>query len=505
MWNGSSRQNPFSFKTLIFNLSMPLKHQSVADYRRSRFLSWLQLTLIVLASMGLVLTILVNENTPRRTGYSVLILGLVTAWLAAYLLGQFGRYRISTSLTVLGAIIGPWGTILIDSQILQNDFIPLVYVSLSIILCSLLLPVAVTGLIAAGQLVALFILSQDPVLAIYNWPSLMGFIFAVSVLSIIVSLINQNDMQLIEKQTRQLAESAGQLQDILDNSTAFIYIKNKDGQYLVVNHLYEDLVDLPRHEIIGKTTYDIFSKHMADAFSTKDQYVLQTRQPLETEETIQQEDGPHTYLSVKFPLSDSSGEVYAMCNVSTDITLRKKAEEAVREQSLRDPLTDLFNRRFMEEALRREIRRARRNNSPVGLVILDIDYFKSINDTSGHTAGDEVLRAMARFLRSNFRGSDVACRYGGDEFLLILPDASPKGTLARIEQLRETFRFFYLKPNNEIPKSITLSVGVAFYPEHGKTGAELLKSADAALYRAKSGGRDRVEISPKTVSSPSKK
>ena len=168
--------------------------------------------------------------------------------------------------------------------------------------------------------------------------------------------------------------------------------------------------------------------------------------------------------------------------------------ETLRQQSIRDPLTDLFNRRYMEESLERELRREGRSQKPVGIVMLDIDHFKRVNDTYGHDAGDAVLRQLGHFLKEHTRGGDIACRYGGEEFILILPEASLEQTHACAEKYRQDFKVLPLLHNGRLIDPITLSFGVAAYPEHGATREAVLRAADAALYSAKHEGRDRVVV-----------
>jgi len=166
--------------------------------------------------------------------------------------------------------------------------------------------------------------------------------------------------------------------------------------------------------------------------------------------------------------------------------------EELRQQAIRDPLTRLFNRRYMEETLEREIIRSIRSQYKIGIVMFDIDHFKDVNDGFGHAAGDTVLAQLGQLILKNLRGGDVACRYGGEEFVLILPESSHEYTLRRAEQLREKVKHSSWKVRDTHAIDITISLGVATFPENGTTASELLQSVDAALYRAKQEGRDRV-------------
>ena len=174
-----------------------------------------------------------------------------------------------------------------------------------------------------------------------------------------------------------------------------------------------------------------------------------------------------------------------------------KLRETLSQQSIRDALTGLFNRRYMEESLEREIHRAQRHQQPMGIIMLDIDYFKHFNDTFGHEAGDAVLRELGVFLQQSVRASDIACRYGGEELMLILPDASLADTKQRAEQIRQEVKELQIEYHHQVLDAIAISVGVAAFAEHGSTAQELIAAADRALYQAKAQGRDRVVTADK--------
>jgi diguanylate cyclase (GGDEF)-like protein/PAS domain S-box-containing protein len=176
----------------------------------------------------------------------------------------------------------------------------------------------------------------------------------------------------------------------------------------------------------------------------------------------------------------------ALANIRLRATLR--------EQSARDSLTGLFNRRYMEESLDREIRRATREGYGVGVLMADLDHFKELNDAFGHAAGDEALRRIGRFIAAAVRGEDIACRFGGEEFVVILPKASAGDSRRRAEALREGIKVLHADEPTPLYPTATMSVGVAAYPEHGTSVAQLILAADSAMYRAKAAGRDRVVV-----------
>jgi diguanylate cyclase (GGDEF)-like protein len=168
--------------------------------------------------------------------------------------------------------------------------------------------------------------------------------------------------------------------------------------------------------------------------------------------------------------------------------------EVLQSQSIRDPLTGLFNRRYMEASLERELRRANRKKCSLGVMMVDVDHFKRFNDAFGHDAGDALLAELAKIFKDLFRGEDIVCRYGGEEFTFILPDATLQQTRERAENLREAAKNAIAQHRGQALDHVTLSVGVSAFPEKGITVEALLRSADAALYRAKEEGRDRVVV-----------
>ncbi|GGX94490.1 diguanylate cyclase [Pseudoduganella dura] len=180
----------------------------------------------------------------------------------------------------------------------------------------------------------------------------------------------------------------------------------------------------------------------------------------------------------------------ALSNVQLRVSLR--------HQSVIDPLTQLYNRRYLDETLKRELARATRRGAPLAVIMLDLDHFKRVNDTFGHEAGDLLLRNVAHVLQGAVRGSDVACRFGGEEMVVLLPECPLDIATARAERMRQEIRA--LKPTvNKDMLAVSASFGVAAYPLHGDTPEALLQAADLAMYAAKRAGRDRVEVAAAAV------
>lgn len=179
-------------------------------------------------------------------------------------------------------------------------------------------------------------------------------------------------------------------------------------------------------------------------------------------------------------------------NIASAMTNRRLQRD-LKEQTIRDPLTGLFNRRYMEEALALEVARASRADTPLCVVMCDVDHFKRFNDEYGHDAGDAVLALVASELGERFRDGDIVCRYGGEEFTIIAPGTTKEDLLRRVENVREAMSKLSPRLRNQLLGSITMSFGISQWnPDMERTGSDLLKHADAALYQAKRDGRNRT-------------
>jgi diguanylate cyclase (GGDEF)-like protein/PAS domain S-box-containing protein len=198
------------------------------------------------------------------------------------------------------------------------------------------------------------------------------------------------------------------------------------------------------------------------------------------------ETGPLTEAIQQLAITTAEHLSLALANVQLRATLR--------HQAIRDPLTGLFNRRYMEDTLERELQRAARYTMTLGVIMLDLDHFKRFNDTFGHAAGDTILRELGNLLQSHLRDEDIACRYGGEEFALIILDAPLAIIMQRAEQVRTAVQQLTITYREQSLGTVTLSLGVAVYPDHGITTEEIVHAADAALYKAKAAGRNRVVV-----------
>jgi len=173
-----------------------------------------------------------------------------------------------------------------------------------------------------------------------------------------------------------------------------------------------------------------------------------------------------------------------------------KLRESLRDLSVRDPLTGLFNRRYLSESLGREMTRCARRDLPMAVLAFDLDHFKAFNDNYGHAAGDAILHSFGRVLQALSRNEDIACRQGGEEFVLIMPEMDRLGAMRRAAEVMRQLATMEVQHEGRVLPKLTTSIGLALFPAHGEKPAELLASADAALYEAKARGRNRVEVAP---------
>jgi diguanylate cyclase (GGDEF)-like protein/PAS domain S-box-containing protein len=301
---------------------------------------------------------------------------------------------------------------------------------------------------------------------------------------------SSEDLSLFESEQRyrRLFETAQDGILILDASSGLI---------IDVNPFLINLLGYSRDEFITKRLWEVGAFRDAEANESafrslqKKEYIRYKDLPLRTKEgkLIQVEFVSNVYAEGKASV--------IQCNIR-NITEQKKTqdalEKALRDLSVRDHLTGLFNRRYLEETLKREILHSKRNHTRLGIVMLDIDNFKTINDDYGHSAGDIILKEIGQILTENIRGEDTPSRFGGDEFVILIPDAPLEVVFARAELVHSLVQSLDITYERKNLGTITLSIGVAMYPENGSSWKSLMKSVDTALYQAKNWGRNRVVI-----------
>jgi diguanylate cyclase (GGDEF)-like protein/PAS domain S-box-containing protein len=321
----------------------------------------------------------------------------------------------------------------------------------------------------------------------------------------------QMALQTSEEQYRFLAENTADTVWRLDARMCFTY----------VNGAYIQSTGFSREEILGRPVMEFFTPEGRDIVANmmkkrkENEAAGLTNASLRFEVPHIRKTGEPYWVEINSnPIYDASGTIVAFNGIMRDIHERKqyqtRLEEANRqlqeqlqenvalhamltEQTLRDPLTGLHNRRYLEETLPRELSRAKRMGYPMALVMVDLDHFKRVNDTYGHPTGDAVLKAMASILLHGAREGDIICRYGGEEFLVALPNMTVEKALARAKSWQSTLGKTSIQ-YGAFSVQITLSAGISAFPDNGADVDTLLHLADEALYRAKANGRNCVEF-----------
>ena len=305
--------------------------------------------------------------------------------------------------------------------------------------------------------------------------------------------------QVAEK-TRHLHASEAKLNIILDSVEAYIYIKDLDLRYQYANHKVCELFDRPLSEVIGNQDAEFFDAVTAENLRNNDLRVLRDGERVADEETNTSPDGStsNTFLSVKLPLRNPDGAIYALCGISTDITELKKSREAIHQLAFYDPLTRLPNRRLLLDRMQQTLSARHRQAHDGALLFIDLDNFKSLNDTLGHDMGDQLLQQVAQRLTDCTRDLDTLARLGGDEFVLMLQglSADPPEAARQVEVVGQkvvsTLAQPYLLDGHSYQN--TVSVGIAMFSDAHSTLEELLKRADLAMYQAKADGRNGMRF-----------
>lgn len=310
----------------------------------------------------------------------------------------------------------------------------------------------------------------------------------------------------------ELRESDRKFRTIAETTpVALLITRPGDGRILYANQTAADLGGLPIEELIDSDVTRFypdpaerqrFLEELRTTGSVRNQIVEFVREDgtsLMTQRSAtlgSLDDQPALFVAIadlreRKRLETDLKESNAMLQAQLDEIHRLQAD--LREQAVRDGLTNLFNRRYLDETLERELARAKREGYPLSLVMIDIDHFKKLNDTYGHQAGDKVLRELAALLWGDVRAEDVPCRYGGEEFVVLLPRMPLDIALERAEEWRRTLQATRV-PFGDFQLETTISCGVAAYPDHARTADDLLRCCDEALYDAKHGGRNRSAI-----------
>ena len=290
----------------------------------------------------------------------------------------------------------------------------------------------------------------------------------------------------------QLRESDRIFRALLDNAPLLISTKDLQGNITMANRRFEILDGYDPERYVGYSVFELFPHDIAEQLWHNDRKAALEKRAIHEEESVYHRDKTlHTYMTVKFPLLDDNGEVYATCAVSTDITETKVA----RDDSVTDELTGLKNRRYFNIRFSEEQKRAHRDHRTLTLLLIDVDRFKEYNDTYGHPQGDAVLQAVADAMRQTLhRPGDLCFRIGGDEFACLFASSGPDESEALAEQIRAGMAARRIPHQGNPPGGhVTLSLGLAFIPPDSTLSQDdIYQQADQALYRAKHKGRNII-------------
>ncbi|MEW7988088.1 MAG: EAL domain-containing protein [Candidatus Thiodiazotropha endolucinida] len=300
-------------------------------------------------------------------------------------------------------------------------------------------------------------------------------------------------LSLMQKQTEQsLDTSQSMLQAIISHSPAIVFIKDIEGHYIMLNEEFERVTNIKIADAIGKTDDELFDKDSAQIFKMHDNDVIEKAQHKQFEEIIYYENEERTFLSLKFPLINSQGEIFALCCISTDITQRKQAEVKLHHLATHDTLTQLPNRAAFMEILAHTVASGKRKSQCHAILFVDLDNFKTVNDSLGHEIGDQLLKKTAERLKENIRIGDFVSRMGGDEFMLLLQDIKHPQEAARAsEKIINTMSAAFEIGDHRI--FITPSIGIVTTSDDGTEIQKLIRNADIAMYCAKSKGRNNYQ------------
>ncbi len=292
-----------------------------------------------------------------------------------------------------------------------------------------------------------------------------------------------------------IKQQEGQLSAFIDLIPVPIFVKDADGIYLNCNSAFESFIHIPREKLIGNSVYDLWDKDLADIYHQKDQELFDSPGVQVYDSEVKTTDGKRIIVQFyKSTFTNREGEIAGLLGIIFDRTTERLLEDELRELAQYDCLTGLLNRREGLIALQRILAESARNHHQFSIALLDIDYFKEINDKFGHDTGDQVLNSIKQIADCVLREYDLIYRYGGDEFVLCFPETSADEAVTIAERLRQAFISHHSALLASQAPSSGLSIGVACYPEHGATPEALIKASDLALYQAKENGRNQVQL-----------
>lgn len=449
----------------------------------------------VLSSIGLIAFLFFPIQSLSSKIYNYLLLGIILAYTGVvHWLVLFNYHLIPDLFFIQGQGLTP---LKVNTEYL--------IITLNLITAVVLFyrmrrpqPYYAAGLLGATCVMAMgefFFTLYANVTDVYN---ILGHIYkAVAYLFIYRTIF----VTTVEKPYKELEESQNQLRDknqllnsIIDNIPHMIFLKSaSELRYVLFNKGGEKLLGIDSSQFIGHNDYDLFPKEQADFFIQKDRETLQNNELLDIpEEFIETSSGTRILHTKKISLQNENGEPQFLLGISEDITQRKQAEERIEKLAHYDQLTGLPNRILLSDRIKYLLNHAQRNNESLAVMLLDLDHFKSINDTLGHTVGDQLLIEMAKRLKAVIGDEDTVSRSGGDEFIFLFPDTDANRASHIANKLIAEVSLPTTIAQNELV--ITPSIGIAIYPFDGENFDTLLKNADTAMYQTKRFSRNAFQF-----------
>ena len=295
---------------------------------------------------------------------------------------------------------------------------------------------------------------------------------------------------LDETQVR-VGESERRYRELVDDSQGLICVQDLSGKLLLVNPAVHERLGYLPGELAGKNMIDLLAPPARHLFPD---YLRRIGEDLVDSglfHVVTKSVEAHVWHYRNVPRAEANRETNVIGHAE-DVTDSQKLERALRAQAAQDPLTKFFNRRYLEDAIEREMRKALRRKRSVALRTVDVEHCKRINEAHGHTAGDKVLVAIAHCRKQGIRAEDMACRHGGDEFVIVLTEAGQQSARVRADKLRDTVKQVQVVHDASVIEGLSLSIGIAANSANGHTRKELLELGEKALDRAKQRGRDQV-------------
>jgi diguanylate cyclase (GGDEF)-like protein/PAS domain S-box-containing protein len=316
----------------------------------------------------------------------------------------------------------------------------------------------------------------------------------VSLFSVPVNTLQNKSKAELIAELEGLRVSEKKYRVMLDESSDPIFTFSPDGQYRYVNRAFANGVGKRTEEIIGKRIWDVFPKEEADKRFAVVKWVFENGESKIIEVRVPRPDGDRYYLTTAKPIVNDEGLTISVICISKEITERKIMEDRLAHMAQYDILTDLPNRTLFSDRLRHAIAQAKRDMTRIALIFVDLDNFKSVNDSLGHHVGDLLLKAVAERMQSCMRESDTVGRIGGDEFVVLLPTIQDEqDAMVVAEKIRAALSQPFELPGCPI-LNISSSSGIGIYPDHGADDIELSRNADDAMYQAKASGRNTVQL-----------